>query len=113
VNLPAQQAARGALIDTPHFVDSIETNLKGKLFWQEALSGMELEVLPSEANFLCVKLGPRAKEIVSDLEKCGLIIRHLGSFGMPEWVRITIGAREENEFAVKMLRAVMEKDGSP
>jgi histidinol-phosphate aminotransferase len=38
-----------------------------------------------------VKIGKRAHEFVDMLEKNGIVIRHLKSFGMPEWVRITVG----------------------
>jgi histidinol-phosphate aminotransferase len=111
VNLPAQAAALAALGDTQHFVGSVETNLKGKLYWQEKLDDWKLETLPSEANFLCVRLGEKAKEIVLALESQGLIIRHLASFGMEEHVRITIGTERENAFAIDLMQKILKAKG--
>ena len=42
--------------------------------------------------------------MVSFLEKNGMIIRGLTSFGMPEYVRITIGKPEENELLVALIK---------
>jgi histidinol-phosphate aminotransferase len=32
-----------------------------------------------------------------ELQRRGIIVRPLRAYGMPEWVRITIGTREQNE----------------
>jgi histidinol-phosphate aminotransferase len=38
---------------------------------------------------------------VNYLESQGVIVRGLSSFGMPEWIRVTIGTPEENDFFIK------------
>ena len=57
-----------------------------------------------QANFICVHIGERAKELVSFLEQNGMIVRGLTSFGMPEHIRITVGKPEENELLVSLVK---------
>jgi len=61
-------------------------------------------VLPTQANFICVHIGSKAKDLVAFLEQNGMIIRGLTSFGMPEHVRITVGRPEENELLMALVK---------
>ncbi|MBS7391147.1 MAG: histidinol-phosphate transaminase, partial [Fibrobacter sp.] len=58
--------------------------------------------LPTQANFICVHIGEKCSEFVKFLEQNGMIIRYLKSFGMPEWVRITIGQPKENQLLIDL-----------
>jgi len=95
-NYPAQVAAAAALDD----VDFVEETLKMNAAERDDLTFcfevLGFEVLPSGANFVCVRIGKYAKEVVALLENKGIVVRHLNSFGMPEWVRITVGTPEQN-----------------
>lgn len=88
-NYPAQMAAAAALGDTKFIDKSLKLNKAWRSSLTQHFERMGFEVLPSGANFICVKFGKKAAEIVSQLESKGIIVRHLKSFGMPEWVRIT------------------------
>jgi len=104
VNLPAQIAATAALADTVHIDRSLELNRNGKQWLATQLTELGLEFLPTQANFLCIRIGTQASEFVTWLESRGLIIRWLRSFSMPEWVRVTIGTQSENELFLRLLR---------
>jgi histidinol-phosphate aminotransferase len=91
-NYPAQMAAAAALGDTRFVEKTLKMNSEGRQKLTQGFKSIGFEVLPSGANFICVKIGKRALEFVDTLEKNGIVIRHLKSFGMPEWVRITVGA---------------------
>jgi histidinol-phosphate aminotransferase len=67
-------------------------------------SALGLKVLPTQANFICVKIGERAKELVAFLEQNGMIVRGLTSFGMPEYIRVTVGKPEENAFLMELVK---------
>jgi histidinol-phosphate aminotransferase len=95
-NYPAQIAAAAALSDALFLEKSLNMNLKERQNLTQKLRSNGIEVLPSGANFICVKIGKKASEFVALLEKQGIVIRHLGSFGMPEWVRITVGTPKQN-----------------
>jgi histidinol-phosphate aminotransferase len=54
-----------------------------------------LEWVPSEANFLLVKVGDGAR-IFAELQKCGVIVRPMKPYGMSEWLRVTVGTEAQN-----------------
>lgn len=96
VNIAVQAAALAALGDEEFVQGTWRNNALGKWNLTEGLAGLGFEVLPSEANFVCVHVGPEAEALVKFLEARGMIVRFLKSFGMPEWLRVTVGRPEEN-----------------
>jgi len=103
VNQAAQVAAIAALGDNDHVDATRKMNGDGIAFLTQALESLGFRVLPTQANFICVHIGSKAKELVAFLESNGMIIRGLTSFGMPEHVRITVGRPEENELLVALV----------
>jgi len=95
----AQAAGVGALADKGFVHRSLELNARGLRFLSEALGGMGLEVVPSEANFLMVVLpAPQeAERLAGELLKRGIIIRPLHAFGLTHCVRISTGTDEDNQ----------------
>lgn len=110
VNLPAQAAALAALGDAQHVQDTLSLNAKGKAEWNLFLKESGWDVLPTVANFVCVRVGEYAAELTSYMESRGLIIRHLKSFGMPDWIRITIGTTEENQLFMQGLESFQQQN---
>ena len=104
VNQAAQVAAVAALSDTAHVETTRKNNAVGFEYLNRELSVLGFKVLPTQANFICVRIGERAKELVSFLEQNGMIVRGLTSFGMPEHIRITVGKPEENELLVSLVK---------
>jgi histidinol-phosphate aminotransferase len=51
--------------------------------------------IPSHGNFLTFKAGDAAT-VNHKLLKQGVIVRPIGGYGMPEWLRVTIGTEIEN-----------------
>ena len=60
-----------------------------------AFKKMSLEFIPSLGNFVCVKVGD-AGPIFQKLLKQGVIVRPVASYGMPEYLRISIGTENQN-----------------
>ncbi|MBR3668841.1 MAG: histidinol-phosphate transaminase [Fibrobacter sp.] len=104
VNQAAQVAAIAALDDAAHVEATRKMNAEGIEVLTREFTALGFKVLPTQANFICVKIGERARELVSFLEKNGMIVRGLTSFGMPEYIRVTIGKPEENEFLVMLIK---------
>ena len=48
-----------------------------------------------------------AQRLTQSLVERGVIIRHLGSFGIPNAIRISIGTGDENAFLFETLQQVM------
>lgn len=104
VNLLAQAAATAALEDTDHIKASYDLNISEMKRLTDEFESQGYSVLDSQANFLTLKIGEKAAELVQYLESKGMIIRHLKSFGMTEWVRITVGLKEENDLLIDLMR---------
>ncbi len=102
VNLAAQAAAVAALSDDEHLRRTLETNARGIQMLTQSFENLGFEVLPTQANFLCIRIGERCAELVKFLERNGMIVRYLKSFGLPEWVRVTVGKPEENALLVEL-----------
>jgi histidinol-phosphate aminotransferase len=104
VNQAAQVAAIAALADSEHVEATRKMNADGVELLTREFEALGFKVLPTQANFICVRIGERAKELVAFLESNGMIIRGLTSFGMPEHVRVTVGKPEENAFLLTLVK---------
>ena len=104
VNQAAQVAAIAALGDKEHVQATRKMNAEGIEVLTREFEALKLKVLPTQANFICVKIGERAKELVAFLEQNGMIVRGLTSFGMPEYIRVTVGKPEENAFLMELVK---------
>ncbi len=110
VNSLALVAASAALEDLPYMRRVVERIRKERERLRARLQEMGLEVLPSEANFLMVRTPVDADRLVSTLERKGILIRSLSRFrgAGKEWVRITVGRREENNKLISALGDVLK-----
>ena len=104
VNQAAQVAAIAALGDKEHVQATRKMNTEGIAVLTREFSALGLKVLPTQANFICVKIGPKARDLVAFLESNGMIVRGLTSFGMPEYIRVTVGKPEENAFLMELVK---------
>ncbi len=108
-SVPAQAAAVAALRDREHLTKTIENNRLGYQYIRKELQKRDLRVLPSAANFVSIELGSaeRATQINNAMQRRGVIVRHLASFGWPTMVRVTIGLPEENEIFIRTLSEIL------
>jgi histidinol-phosphate aminotransferase len=67
---------------------------------------MRLEFIPSAANFVLVKVGD-GQRVFLDLQKQGIITRPMAGYGLPEFIRITVGSPAENERCAATLKTVV------
>jgi histidinol-phosphate aminotransferase len=103
VNTAAQVAATAALDDREHLQKTLQLNSQGKAQLLQGILPLGLQVLPTQANFLAIHVGPRGPALVAWLESKGMIIRGLKNFGIPEWIRVTVGLEAENRRFLELL----------
>jgi histidinol-phosphate aminotransferase len=104
VNAIAQAAAIAALDDREFVEKCVRENRAGMVRMESGLRKLGFEVAPSDANFLLVKVGDGARWFTA-LQSRGVIVRPLKPYGLPEWVRITIGTPEQNERVLREMSA--------
>jgi histidinol-phosphate aminotransferase len=100
----AQVAARAAIADPGHVARVRDLTHRSLDQIERGLAELDLECAQSDANFLLVRLGPRAGELAELLMSRGVITRPMGGFGLTEHVRVTAGLPEENERFLEVLR---------
>jgi histidinol-phosphate aminotransferase len=103
-----QIAARAALADKAFVEKSRAVNREGVAFWQQSLARLGLASLPTQANFIAVGVARDAQQVFTAMAEAGVTIRPLTSFGLPDWIRITIGTREQNELCVAALSRALD-----
>jgi len=107
VNSIAQKAAIAALDDTEHIERSRKLVEEGKKFLYKEFEKMGIYYIPSEANFVTIKLEMDAKEINSKLMKKGIIARPLNPYGLKNYLRVTIGSLEGNAKFIDALKEII------
>lgn len=106
VNSIAQAAAVAALADADFLEKSRALNAEGVKRLSSAFESMGLSFIPSFGNFVLVKVGD-ANAVNEQLLRAGVIVRPVGNYGLPEWLRISVGLPEENERFLTALRAAL------
>src|SRR5580704_1840622 len=102
-NLLAQAAALAALDDDEHVRKTRANNFAGLEFFAKSLRQSKLEYVPSYANFILIRVGDGLK-VFNAMQKLGVITRPMGGYHLPEWIRISIGKRAENERCLEALK---------
>jgi histidinol-phosphate aminotransferase len=95
VNSLAQSAAVAALDDAAYVDESRELNAQGMQELEQGLRKLGLRWIPSHANFILVHVGDGAG-VFQRLLQQGVIVRPVANYGLPEWLRVTIGVPAEN-----------------
>lgn len=95
VNAIGQAAALAALDDADFVRQTRVANTRGLRQLEAAFDQRRLEWVPSVANFVLVKVGDGARGF-AELQKRGVIVRPMKPYGMPEWLRVTVGTEAQN-----------------
>ncbi|MGE5648585.1 MAG: histidinol-phosphate transaminase [Bacillota bacterium] len=110
VNSLAQAAAIAALNDSAFLQRSARLNEDGYRQLTQAFDAMDLEYVPSYGNFVLVKVGNddgAGACLNLALLKQGVIVRPVGNYGLPQWLRISIGLPDENAIFIDALKKAL------
>lgn len=107
VNRLAQTAAVAALDDQDYVAQSRAINDAGLLQVGAGLARLGLDFIPGIGNFLCVNFARDAAPIYQQLLEQGVIVRPVAGYGLPNFLRITIGLEDENARLLDALGTVL------
>jgi histidinol-phosphate aminotransferase len=93
----AQVAACAALADDEHLARIRNVTHTGLAQLEAGLAKLGLRFAASDANFICVEVGPGADGLNDRLLRRGVITRPLGGFGLTTHLRVSVGTALENE----------------
>jgi histidinol-phosphate aminotransferase len=90
---PQQAAAIAALADEDHIERTLSETARLRVWLAKALAEVGVPSDPSHANFILARFKDAAEAEACDafLQKEGLIVRGVASYGLPHCLRITIG----------------------
>jgi histidinol-phosphate aminotransferase len=110
VNHLAQTAATEALRHQDDVARRVEWNVVERLWLEEQLTELGLDIADSQANFCWVSLGEHDEaEVVDALSRAGVAVRPGMGLGGPGHLRVTYGTRAENERFIAALRGAVEQ----
>jgi histidinol-phosphate aminotransferase len=108
----ALDAAYAALFDHEHVERTIEGTRRGRKFLQGGLQELGFQVLPTQTNFVTFNVGTEAaaNQVTAGLLRQGFIVRPLAVFGLPTFVRISVGTEPELKMVLKALGTLVRDD---
>ena len=87
-------------------------NARGLKFYARAFRKLGLEFVPSSANFILVRVGD-GERVFNEMQRLGVIVRPMGGYQLPEWIRISIGTPKENQRCLEALKTALAKPEAP
>ena len=116
VSRPAQAVGVAALRDRAHLERVVEQNTRGLAWVRERLNALGLQPFSTVTNFNTCRFGPpgsgAATRAVAFLAARNILVRPLVPFGLPDFVRITVGTEQENRVLIDGVTAFLEADAS-
>lgn len=101
-------AALASLDDADFIARQTQAVQEGRRYLHEALAGLGLHCLPSQANFVTFYDPPLpAEALTAALLRRGFIVRAMAGFGMPNAVRVSVGSPHENAAFIAALTAIL------
>jgi histidinol-phosphate aminotransferase len=105
VNRAGQAAALAALGDEAHQAESRRCVVEGRRRLEDGLRRLGVEFFPSQANFVTARFGDACPRVLEAAAEAGYLLRPMdGIWGLPGWLRITVGF----EAHVREVLAVIE-----
>ena len=102
-------AAAMAVLENEMFVqESCDLNQREMAKITQELKILNLSWIPSVANFIAIDLQRPADPIVQHMLKNGVIVRPIANYGMPNFIRVTVGLETENRRALTALKAAIK-----
>lgn len=108
VNSLALVAATAALNDHEFIARSYALNQLGMRQITQGLMLLGIDYIPSFANFLAIRIG-NATAMYQRLLERGVIVRPIGNYAMPEYLRVSIGLASENNQFLQALEDVVKE----
>ena len=111
VNILAEEGGIAALGDMAFREETLCAVREGREYLTRELKELGCTVFPSQSNFLMFGLPPykghSARNVFEALLTRGIILRPLGSYDLPDYLRVTIGNAMENKIFISALSKLL------
>ena len=106
INSIAQAAGLAALDATECTRKARQVNSAGLRFYEAGFKTLNLEYVPSSGNFILVRVG-NGQAVFDSMQRQGVIVRPMGGYKLPEWIRISVGTEQENQRCMAALKTAL------
>lgn len=109
VNSAALKAATAALADEEYVAGTLAENKAGMKQLEAVFEQLKLRYIPSVGNFISFKVPDSTDEhtVYQNMLQQGVIIRPVGNYDMPGYLRVTVGTGPQNEKFINALKTVL------
>ena len=100
VTSPALAAGIAAVEDHAYVTDMRNKNAIERARLVDSLTALGWECVPSAANFVLVKFAEHVQPLNQFFTENGLIVREVAGYGLPDYLRLSIGTTEETTLLI-------------
>ena len=115
VNQAAVLAGIAGVQDIEFQAKSFVHNRKWMAVLPDFLAQLGLEVLPSQTNFILMRFDPEKGVTATEAEQFfssrNILLRAMGTYGLNDYLRMSIGTNEEMEIVKDAFIALMQREG--
>jgi histidinol-phosphate aminotransferase len=104
VSHASQIAAAAAIEDQEFIARTLENNNTCRELLCNGLRELGVPFLESHTNFVLAKVGD-GSAFARRIEQHGIIVRPVNSYGLPEWIRMSVGGPQESVRLLEAMRA--------
>ena len=108
VNSLAAAAALAAIDDVKFIKETKELIWREKEFLYREFLEMGIKFIPSATNFILIEVSSSSKDFFTKMLKLGIIVRGMSAYGLKNYIRLTIGTRDENLAFLEGLKTIKE-----
>tara|TARA_B100001996_G_scaffold334500_1_gene284659 strand:+ start:1208 stop:2317 length:1110 start_codon:yes stop_codon:yes gene_type:complete len=109
VNSIAQSMATASLNDKSFVKTSLTQNDHGRLILISEFKKLKIFYIDTHTNFITIYLGTKTKKVFEKLLSLGVILRPLDNYGLKNFLRVTIGTKNECQKFIRTLKTIMSK----
>ncbi len=107
VNSLAQVGALAALDDEGHLKRTLKLVSEGKEYIYNNLKRLGIRYVPSVTNFILIDVGQGSPQVFERMLRLGVIVRDMKPWNMDNFIRVTVGTRNENKRFIQALEQVL------
>ena len=109
VNRMTSAAGIAALREDDYYQKNAQKIVENREYTINALKTLGFRVLPSKSNFIFAQVPDRnGKSLYLKLKERGVLVRHFDKERISDYVRITIGTRDQMDILIREIKHILE-----
>lgn len=112
ISAASQAAATAAMLDQDYMRETCEQTAVLRKRLTQSCRSLDLNIHDSETNFALIQFGSPeiAQSADQHLRRCGILMRGMGGYGLPDCLRATIGPAQDMDTTIECLKHWYQKE---